>query len=161
MYKKNIPTNGFCCCFFFFEIMQTINPERILDIYNNLFLIKGHIKIVTTESPPVRYIIAQIAQLVSCDIQHDFQCVRNVSDTELVNVLLKAVAGNFVTGSSALSPKICNIGIDPVTGYFTLIDEAITKYTTLTCIIVVLFVCLGYFMYKQETDNNNKKGLGF
>lgn len=121
----------------------------IISIYNKIFLVKGNIKVVTN-SPPIEYIVTEIERYTSCRIQNGLHCIRNMTDSQLIDLVLKAVAGNFVTGTYTVSENVCNIGIDPVTGYFTLIDETTTKYTTLVVILIVLFITLGYILYKDE-----------
>ena len=119
----------------------------LIQTYNKVFVMSGNTQTATV-SPPVTYIIDRVKTLLSC--QHNVSittCARNQDDTVLLELLFKAVAGDFTSGSNALQQDYCRVTTDPITGYLAITDKTKENSVVLTIILVVVFVTFGYMIY--------------
>ena len=121
-----------------------------LQVYSSVFTTQGNL-VFTQVSPPVSYVIEKVRLLTNCSAPVDvLQCTRNLTDDSLSRILLQAVAGDYITGTSALSPATCKIIADPITGYLSLVDSTQQNRIVLTIIAVVLFAVVGWVTFQRS-----------
>ena len=114
----------------------------------------GSVKL-NTPGPPTQYAIDRLRILTNCPVNETdvVSFTRNLSTPKLLEILFKAVAGDYVSGPSALSVNICRLQSDPMTGMLSLVDETQENRTVLTIFVVILFVILGYLIYKKQNND--------
>lgn len=127
----------------------------ILTAYSNVFSMKGKI-VPAVVSPPISYVVDRISTVLDCRNATDvLSCARALSDANLLEVLFKAVAGDYTVATGALHQDICNIVTDPITGYLTLNDRTQENRIVLTIIIVILFGIVGFLVLKKSTQQSS------
>lgn len=133
--------------------------ETLIQTYNNVFAIQKHANIVHV-SPPIVYIINKLYALTDCPSETDvLQCTRQLPDNVLVEILFKAVAGDYITGRGALSSASCTIVADPVTGYLSVVDTTQENRTILTIFVFVLLICVGWILYSPFIMRTSLKNI--
>ena len=123
--------------------------EITVNAYNSVFSVNGDLQVMSV-SPPVLYIKNRILSMLSCaNFQNNILlCARNLTDSQLMQVLFKAVAGDYTIGNGALQQQTCVIKADPTTGYLSIQDKTQENRALLTIIIIILFVTLGWILYR-------------
>ena len=122
----------------------------LVQAYNQVFSLQGNLALSAVR-PPVSYVQNRLASMLVCDnINNILSCARNSSDEQLAEILFKAVAGEYTVGKGALQQTTCMILADPLTGSLTLQDATLQNREILTIIIVILFLSLGWIIYKTH-----------
>lgn len=130
--------------------MNTLNNNTLLAIYNDVFSMKGNVKLYSP-GPPLQYIVDRIYILTECPVTSNIMdCVYRLPQEKMASLLFKAVAGDYIAGPTAFSVDICRIQSDPMTGFLSFVDETQENRTVLTIFVVILFVILGYIIYERE-----------
>lgn len=127
--------------------------DLIIATYSRVYSVKGNANIVSM-SPPVSYIINRIQTITQCPSNGNtsalLDCTRTLSNEKLLEILFKSIAGDYTVGSGALQQTTCKITTDPITGYLTIVDQTQENRIVLTVIIIVLFIIMGWIMYKPQ-----------
>jgi hypothetical protein len=136
-----------------------MNNDLLVTAYTKVFSVKGDLN-VQSVTPPVLYIRNRILSMLDCT-NYNFDilaCARNMSDSQLAEWLFKGVAGDFTVGTGALRASTCKIQTDPTTGYLSIMDATEENRTILTIIVVILFVTVGWILYRPFWSQHKQEG---
>lgn len=127
--------------------------DLYVEMYNRNFRLQGNVNILT-QSPPLRYILDRLRVITQCtDVsQPVLSCFRNSTDENMLDILFKAVAGEYTVGKGAIPQSLCRITADPITGYLSIVDQTQENRMILTIIIIILFVVLGWLLYNPKLN---------
>jgi hypothetical protein len=73
-----------------------------------------------------------------------------MSEDKLLQILFKAVAGNFVSGPSALRSDVCRLEADQVTGTIEVTRDGGGSEVVIIVICVILLGVVGLLVYRKE-----------
>lgn len=108
------------------------------------------------DGPPVAYAVDRLRVLLGSSLpptgagEPDLSLVRTLDQDELLRLLFLAVAGDYVTGPSALHPVICRLEADPITGAVDVVSGRADAEAALTVIAAVLLLVVVMNAYRRE-----------
>lgn len=122
----------------------------LVQAYQSVFTPKGG-STVATVSPPVTYVEDRLRVLVGIDPDDplDLSRVRAMDQARLLQLLFRAVAGDFTAGPNALRPDVCRLVSDPVTGFVDVTRSGEEDEPVLAVIAIILLCVTGVMMYRH------------
>jgi hypothetical protein len=125
--------------------------ESLVEAYNAVFSIKGGAPLLRPGAH-VEYVEDLLRRLVGANPWRplDLAGVRAMPEGKFLQILFKAVAGNFISGPSALRSDVCRLEADQVTGTIEVTRDGGDNEVVLTVISLILLCVLGVMMYRRE-----------
>ena len=80
----------------------------------------------------------------------DLAGVRAMPEGKFLQILFKAVAGNFISGPSALRSDVCRLEADQVTGTIEVTRDGGGSEVVIIVICVILLGVVGLLVYRKE-----------
>lgn len=130
---------------------EAIDPGALLTAYSTVFSVSGA-NTLESGTPPLTYAEDRLRVLLRTAANEplDLSTVRNMSQGDLLVLLLQSVAGSYVSGSSALDTGACHFVSDPATGVLEVVREDPDSVPVLTCITVLLLCVLTLQVYRRQ-----------
>ena len=125
--------------------------QALLDAYNDVFDVVGGARLISS-GPHTHYVEDRLRTLLRAppDSPLDLGLFRALPQADLLKILFRAVAGEFVSGPSSLRPATCRLEADPVSGTIEVTRDGDGHEAVLTVIAVVLLCVLAVTMYRRE-----------
>lgn len=125
--------------------------DALVNAYNAVFSVRGGAPLLRAGAH-VEYVEDLARGLVGATPfqPFDLRAVRAMPQERLLQVLFKAVAGNFVAGGSALRTDVCRLEADQVTGTIEVWRDGGENEVVLTVISLILLCVLAVMLYKRE-----------
>ncbi len=125
--------------------------ESLVAAYNAVFSVKGGAPVLRPGAH-VEYVEDLIRRLVGASPWRplDLAGVRAMSEDKLLQILFKAVAGNFISGPSALRSDVCRLEADQVTGTIEVTRDGGGSEVVIIVICVILLGVVGLLVYRKE-----------
>ena len=125
--------------------------ESLVAAYNAVFTLKGGAPVLRPGAH-VEYVEDLIRRLVGANPWRpiDLAGVRAMQEDKFLQILFKAVAGNFISGPSALRSDVCRLEADQVTGTIEVTRDGGDNEAVLTVIALILLCVLAIMMYRRE-----------
>ena len=125
--------------------------DALVEAYNSVFSVRGGAPVLRA-GVHVDYVEDLARGLVGAPPfqPFDLQAVRTMPQARLLKVLFKAVAGNFVAGTSALRTDMCRLEADQVTGTIEVWRDGGENEVVLSVISLILLCVLAVMLYRRE-----------
>jgi len=124
--------------------------DELVSAYNAVFTLKGGAP-VARSGRQVEYVEDLARRMVGAPAFRplDLAQVRNLPRNQLLRLVLKAVAGHFVSGPSSLRGDVCRILADPASGTLEVTRDGGDNDVVLTVIGLILLVVLAVMLYRK------------
>ena len=125
--------------------------ESLVAAYNAVFTVRGGAPVLRPGSH-VEYVEDLLRRLVGANPWRplDLAGVRAMPEDKLLQILFKAVAGNFISGPSALRSDVCRLEADQVTGTIEVTRDGGDNEVVLIVITLILLCVVGIMLYRRE-----------
>lgn len=125
--------------------------EEFVSAYNDVFTLRGGAP-VAKHGRQVEYIEDLVRRMVAAPAFEPLELsrIRALPRNQLMRLLLKAVAGHFISGSTSLRGDVCRLLADPVSGTLELTRDGGENEVVLTVIGLILLVVLAVMLYKKK-----------
>ena len=132
-------------------LSERLDPDALLAAYNAVFSVTGASSL-DAHTPPLAYAEDRLRVLLRVPPGEptDLSSVRNMSQSELLVLLLQSVAGSYVSGRGALNPGACHFVSDAATGVLEVVRQDPDSVPVLTCIAVLLLCVLTLQVYRRQ-----------
>jgi hypothetical protein len=130
---------------------EPIDPTALIRAYTAVFHVKGN-PVVLNRVAPVRYAEDRLRTVLHADPTDPISLtgVRNMSQVDLLTLLFKAVAGEYVTHKAGIAPNPCYIVADPDTGILESVTHAEETQPVLVGMCVVLLCILATKFVREQ-----------
>lgn len=130
---------------------ETPSSEDLVAAYNSVFSLRGGAAIAGGGTH-VEYTEDLVRRLLGADASAplDLGFVRSLPQSRLLRLLFKAVAGDFISGPSALRGDVCRLQADPVSGTLEVTRDGGDNEVVLTVISLILLAVLAVMLYRRE-----------
>jgi hypothetical protein len=125
--------------------------ESMVAAYNAVFTVKGGAPILRPGAH-TGYVEDLLRRLVGAPPWRplDLAAVRAMPEDKFLQILFKAVAGNFISGPSALRSDVCRLEADQVTGTIEVTRDGGDNEAVLTVITLILLCVVAVMVYRRE-----------
>ena len=125
--------------------------DILVAAYNTVFSVRGGAPVLRAGSH-VEYVEDLLRRLVGANPAGplDLSAVRALPQDRFLGLLFRAVAGNFISGPSALRSDVCRLEADQVTGTIEVTRDGGDNEAVLTVIALILLCVLAIMMYRRE-----------
>jgi hypothetical protein len=131
--------------------METPSSDSLVDAYNAVFSVHGGAPVIKT-GKHTDYVEDLVRALVGTPAFQplNLTAVRALPQSSLLRILFKAVAGNFVSGQTALRTDVCRLEADQVTGTIEVWRDGGENEVVLIVITLILLGVLVGMLYNRE-----------
>ena len=131
--------------------METASADALVEAYNAVFSVHGGAPLLRA-GRHVEYVEDLVRALVGAPAFRplNLTAVRALPQSTLLRILFKAVAGNFVSGKSALRSDVCRLEADQVTGTIEVWRDGGENEAVLMVMCLILLCVLAVMLYRRE-----------
>ena len=131
--------------------METPSSDSLVDAYNAVFSVHGGAPVIKA-GKHIDYVEDLVRALVGTPAFQplNLTAVRALPQSSLLRILFKAVAGNFVSGQTALRTDVCRLEADQVTGTIEVWRDGGENEVVLIVITLILLGVLVGMLYNRE-----------
>jgi hypothetical protein len=131
--------------------VETPSAESRVAAYNAVFSVRGGAPILRPGAH-TEYAEDLLRRLVGANPWQplDLSGVRAMPEDKFLQILFKAVAGNFISGPSALRSDICRLEADQVTGTIEVTRDGGDNEVVLTVITIIMLCAVLVMVYRRE-----------
>jgi len=125
--------------------------DNLVAAYNAVFSVSGGAPVLRPGSH-TEYAEDLLRRLIGADPWRplDLAAVRAMPEDRLLRILFKAVAGNFISGPSALRSDVCRLEADKVTGTIEVTRDGGENEAVLIVITLILLCVVAAMIYRRE-----------
>jgi hypothetical protein len=133
------------------------SADSLVAAYNAVFSIRGGAPLLRPGSH-TEYAEDLLRRLVGANPWRplDLAGVRAMPEDKLLQILFKAVAGNFISGPSALRSDVCRLEADQVTGTIEVTRDGGENEAALIVISLILLCVVAAMIYRRERANQHQ-----
>jgi len=130
---------------------NSISRSELVQAYNEIFSLRGG-ALVTSYGRQVEYVEDLVRRMASLPSSQPFDLavIRALPKDQMLRMALKAVAGHFISGRSALRGDVCRLEVDPVSGTLEVTRDGGQNEVVLTVISFLLLIVLFVMLYKKN-----------
>ena len=125
--------------------------DSLVAAYNAVFSVRGGAPVLRAGSH-VGYVEDLLRRLAGANPWGplELSAIRALPQDKFLELLFKAVAGNFISGQSALRSDVCRLEADQVTGTIEVTRDGGDNEVVLTVLALILLCVLAVMMYRRE-----------
>ena len=133
------------------------SADSLVAAYNAVFSIRGGAPLLRPGSH-TEYAEDLLRRLVGANPWRplDLAGVRAMPEDKLLQILFKAVAGNFISGPSALRSDVCRLEADQVTGTIEVTRDGGENEAALIVISLILLCVVAAMIYRRERAHQHQ-----
>jgi hypothetical protein len=130
---------------------NSVTRSEFVQAYNEIFSLRGGAPVANygRQAEYVEDLVRRMASLPASD-PLDLAAIRALPKDQMLRMVLKAVAGHFISGRSSLRGDVCRLEVDPVSGTLEVTRDGGQNEVVLTVISFLLLIVLFVMLYRKN-----------